>query len=352
VYSVSSASVDTAFRYGFGVGSQGAHTVRVRVEDNEGLADTATLAVTVRSGMPVVSGLSVLPSLAWVRDNNQYTVQWADTNGACDSFEIDWGNDGTYDSKNGTGVFTHMWDTSEAGTHNIGIRVRDDDGQWSSGTQQTTVRLGRPILSGATFGDSIQWVEGSGGGKDTMFYVFGGGNTTMRVDTSDSNGSCSIYYWDFYDDGGVNSVTTTTTSNGFAANTPVDLRVWCKDDDSLTSAPLVCVVYPDAPPPAATCIADKPGDGTLIVYWSNKDVHDGDATEYRILYKKGGSPAETDILVDYRAGSQYESGSAQGYDYRYVFTPTDGNGSYYFKVRSRDARGSTALSNEDSIIYP
>jgi hypothetical protein len=234
----------------------------------------------------------------------EYTVTASDTNGVVDSFEVDWDNNGTYDSKNDNGVFTHAWDTAQSGNRSVKIRVKDNDGIWGEATRQATVKLGRPVLTGATFGANIQWVNGNGGNEDTMFYVYAGGITTMQVDTTDSNGRCAVYYWDFYNNGGWNDTTTTS----------------------------------------------DPAAGGKKISWFGKDVHDGTGTLYKVIVHKMGDggyddPDENnpaDIAHDFQAGSLYEAGT--GFEFGYTFTPTGGSGAYHYQVISKDARGSTAYS--------
>jgi len=330
VSSLGSDAVDTSFGYTFAIDNSGSHTVRVIAVDNDGMRDTTDKTINVRLGAPVVD--SIVPDTVWVNDNNVFTVFWHDTNGTqADSFVMDSDFDGALDLGNSTGSFSHSFDTSEAGSHSSRAKVKDGDGVWSGEkVLPVHVRLGRPVVSGATSGDSIQWVEGSGSDRDTMFYVWSGSytQTTMKVDTADSNGMCSWFYWDFDDNGSVNSTTTTTTTaNGFSENTAYRLRVWCKDDDSLVSPALACIVYPDGPPPTPTSLAAGGSGSDVTIAWSGKDVKDGDGTLYQLLVRKGTTPpVDSDSLLVFRAGNTFGSGSAYGKDYEYTFTPNDGNG--------------------------
>jgi len=191
---------------------------------------------------------------------------------------------------------------------------------------------------------------------DTMFYVLspgGNGNTTLQVDTSDSNGHCATFQWDLDADGTINATTTTTTTwvQGFLANQARLARVLTKDDDSIMSRSLTFYVYPDAPPPPATTTPSDALPGVRKISWKKMDVKDSLATQFQILVHKEGvggydDPIEgnpADLASDWKAGSQYEAGM-NDYTCGYTYTPTLGTGTYFYMVISRDARGSKAYS--------
>lgn len=322
----------------------GSKMIRAIAKDNDGiLSDTFNLLVYIRLGAPVVD--SIIPGTVWVRDNNTFTINTHDTNGHVDSFYVDWNNDGIFETKSGTKTVSHMFDTTEAGPQTIRVKVMDNDSIWTTKTLNIQVNMGRPILRGKTFGDSIQWVKGNGIALDTMFYVLTGANTTMQIDTADSNGQCRVFFWDFYSDGSINSITTTpTTTNGFAPNSANPLRVYCKNDDSLTSQPFACIVYPDAPPLVPT-LHDAETIDSVTIYWKNKDVHDGDLTQYRVLVHNGATPDSTisqDIISNWKSG--YRVSDIGQYDYMFRFKVAHSGTAYDYQVMAKDARGSITPS--------
>ena len=221
----------------------------MRLKDNSGMIKDTMLNVNVRLGIPVVD--SIAPLSCWVKDNNSYTVFAHDTNSVeLDSFEIDWDNDGIYDSKNSGGAFSHAFDTSLYGERTVKVRAMDEDSIWTEKGQSITVRLGRPVLGpGADYGLPVQWVG------DTLFYVYTGGNARAAIDTSDSNGQVSEIYWDIGRDGW-NDTTDTPTwlMTAVTANTLYPMKAQARDNDGVLSQPYLLYMFTDEPPPPTTTI--------------------------------------------------------------------------------------------------
>jgi hypothetical protein len=334
----------------------GGRTIRVIAKDNDGLlSDTVSLAVPVHLGAPVVDSLH-FPSVLWVRDNNSYAVFAHDTNSAAlDSFEVDWDNNGTYDSKNKTGVFFHAFDTSQSGARSIKVRVMDEDTNWTLRTFSVNVKLGRPVLrGGATYGYPIQWID------DSLFYVYTGGNPTFTVDTIDSNGTIQKFFWDIYGDGVNDSTNIPYWTQFVPAGAATKIVVTGRDDDQLISMPFAFYMYPDAPPPATTTTTSDAVASVRKIFWTGKDVKDGNATQYKLVIKKGSASSADSITVadesnpayivqDFRAGSLYDSGSPN-FDFSYTYAPTGGTGVYHYRIVSKDARGSLARNAGDQLF--
>jgi hypothetical protein len=342
-----------AIHHKYAIAKAGINTVAVVAKDNDGvLSDTLKVPVTVNLGAPVVDAIS--PATVWVNDDTTFKISAHDPNGTIDSFEIDWANDGAYEIKSGVESVKHKFDTTQSGSHTVRVRVMDDDSLWTGKDLSVQVKMGRPVLRGKSFGDSIQWARGNGGALDTMFYVLTGANTTMRIDTVDSNGQCKLYFWDFYNDGSLNATTTTTTTtNGFAPNTANALRVYCKDDDSLASAPLICVVYPDAPPPTTTTTTSQPGYPNVRLAWFGLDAHDDSLTQFAVVVGASAG-AVTDTVVNFTAAKSAVFGKGGGL-ITYTFNPqTRGiSSNFYFKIIARDARGSMPMSISPAFVtYP
>lgn len=185
--------------------------------------------------------------------------------------------------------------------------------------------------------DTLQWVEGSL--YDTLFSVYKGGNTTVIVDSADTNGQIMKYYWDVLGDGVNDSTLVPRWTTFLLPNQPVLFKVWGKDDDGLLSNTLPFYVYPDAPPPAPQPFNPSAGIAdTVILRWTNWDAKDGkDGTVFQVYAGYGGA-APTTMVVS-------QLGSAYGWDsansrYLFKFLPT--HPSFSWKIVAVDARGSTA----------
>jgi len=140
----------------------------------------------------------------WIKDLNTFTITAHDPNGtSVDSFAVlfDTGSTLWKGSRTNSISGISFEDTSKAGPRQIKVKVKDMDDLWTEKSFSLNVKLGRPIISLANFGDTIQWERGVNGALDTMFYTWKSGDTYVFVDTSDSNGNIIRYDWDRGDDG-------------------------------------------------------------------------------------------------------------------------------------------------------
>jgi hypothetical protein len=199
------------------------------------------------------------------------------------------------------------------------------------------VRLGRPVVWGASFGDTIQWVEANDEALDTMFYRWSGGETSIMVEATDSNGTIEMFYWDYNDDNqGVNETSDVPYQPTLIENTLYKYSAWVKDDDSLRSSNIVFYVYADAAPEAPLQISESElGTDSVKLTWSGNDEKDGDSLHFQILCDKS-NPPSTEVKP---FGTCKKSG-----DDFYVVIPINSDGRYYWKVTARDARGSETAS--------
>ncbi len=177
------------------------------------------------------------------------------------------------------------------------------------------------------------------------FYVYKGGDTHVMVDTSDSNGYITDFEWDRRINGDVDYTSTIPQLyRYFEPNEADSIAVRGKDDDGIWSEWVKFCVYPDAPPPAPTVYAIAPTADSISIYWKNKDVKDGDLTEYRVLVHQGAEPDSTvtgDIVSDWKSGYRIDTTEGYGYFFRFkTLTPSMPKVTYFYQVHARDARGS------------
>jgi len=340
--------------YAFEQVDSGEQQIRIRIQDPDGIFVDSLYSITVMSGAPIIDSISPNTDDIWVVDTNTYTIFAHDLNGNIDSFEVDWQSTGTWEGSK-TSIFSHSYDTSQSGIQSVRVRVMDEDSVWSVADLPITVKLGRPVISGASFGDTIQWVEGENGGLDTMFYVYKGIKTTMAVDTSDSNGQCGEFYWDLDKDGINETNSTPFYTTDLQKNVLRELKVWCKDNDGISSEPLYCWVYPDSPPDTPIVYADPISiTDSVTIYWRGKDFKDKNETEYTVLLRANSNPDSSkneDIISSW--SSSYEPSSLGAYDfmYRFPLTPSGGLITYNFRVIARDKRLSITQSVIDNFPY-
>jgi len=348
------ASSDSAGAfYVFTRADSGSKQMRLRLQDIDGLTNDSVYTIRVQSGAPSVDSLNV--DTCWVFDENWYEIYVSDVNGSVDSFEISFDTATSWFGAD-RAKFEHGWDTSSAGLQEVHVRVMDDDSIWTNKTFQVVVKLGRPIVSLADFGDSIQIAPGAEGELDTMFYVYKGRTPTLAVDTTDSNGQCVEFYWDFDNDGLDYTGNTPNWNQGFQRNVAFDLKVWCQDDDSLESEPLICKVFADEPPvkPQAGVSLSQPGMPDVKIEFRNLDVKDDSLTQFIILIGTSETELTDTVLTDTPANSELIS--KDGSWMNYTFNPQDFGytSDFYYMVIAKDARGSTVKCNENglSIRYP
>jgi len=352
VTNLSAPSITNSYSFAWPVSESGSQTLRVLVYDNDGIQSTVyDTTIMVELGAPEVDSISL--DTVWVVDNNTYQVYGSDINGDIDSFEVSFDSGSTWIGSN-TGSVDHGYDTSQWGEQLVYTRVMDDDSVWSSVSQLPVyVRLGRPVISLADFGDSIQIVPGTGGELDTMFYKWEAvSQTTVKINSTDTNGTLIKYYWD-WDEGFIpdDSTDISELKYGIDTNDVHLIRAKTKDEDGLVTEELSFLVYPDAPPKAISITQDKLAS-VVNILWSGKDVHDGDLTEYRIIISQGSTVNDVDIEVDFTEGINYESGSSYGRDFMYVFSTGVSMAEYSYKIVARDQRGSIVESSQGGFFFP
>jgi hypothetical protein len=337
----------------------GPRNVLFRLVDDDGLTTDSTIAITVLSGAPRVDSMVVDTGRGnvFVNDKGKYSEYVSDVNGTIRKMFASWDNDSiTADTSfdvsfaSGAGYFSHVYDTTKSGWQYMWFWAMDEDSIMTPKKKDSVmVHLAPPVL----WGDKIDtlWVPVSAAGT---YYI--------HVNSFDTNGVNNLpvkWYWNAT--ASLTGATVTSVDsvpidimqgmNPFPIGSPQTRYIAARDNDSLLTRVIKSFqVYADSAPPTPSIVADKVGS-VVTILWKNKDAKDGDATQYKIIIKKDSSPTITDILVDYKAGSQYDAGTS-GYDFKYSFTPTTGSGTYSYKVIAKDARGSENSSIEGAFIYP
>lgn len=122
----------------------GQHVPRVRCQDNDGnWSAVASLRVRVLEGPPVVLPMS--DTTVNVRDTFLLWMGGGDPNGEVVDYAWDLEADGTWDDTTLSSIRVHSY--TDTGMHRVGIRCRDNDGNWSAtGYTDITVTLDPPRL--------------------------------------------------------------------------------------------------------------------------------------------------------------------------------------------------------------
>ncbi len=348
----------TSFGYRFDTSSAGERTIRVWVIDNDNQSSLIyDKKVYVSKGSPVISGFS--PGEVWVNDTNKLALKTTDANGSIVKRWVDWDADGAWDdSSTVTDTFINFWDTIYGDTIIVvNTSVMDNDSIVTSKTCSILVKMGRPVLSGANFGDSIQWKPAATDiDLDTMFYIKKGLDVPIIVNATDSNGRIVEFYWELDTNGNIAGPTTLPVwiANSLQGNVARNIRVWGKDDDSINAIPLTFVVFPDEPPPEPDISFERLDSLQIKLVWRYEDTKDRQNTQYAITLGTSATNC-TDTLVGFSKGtSSYFT--KIGEFYSYTFKPADKGYSttFYFMVIARDERNSISKSGEKGlmVVYP
>ena len=333
------------------------YTINASVTDNDGITISKDFTIWVLEGKPAIDSvwIDTTGDNLFVVDSRKYHVKASDENGYIKSVYVSWDGDNSAEdsisiSSNNSEIdsfFVYSFSTGESGDRTIRFWVRDDDILNSQNRDTSvTVRLGAPALRGDT--DDTTWV---------IVDKQPGQNFTLHINSFDTNGVFTRFYWqetspfDTTSGSCVKTDDSTRTRSISQAEMHYALKSWIygKDDDGLLGGKQF-IVYADSVPVKPTIVEVPEGDSIKIM-WSGKDFKDGDATQYRIILKQGAPPDSADILVDFKPGTEYLPGDS-GYERKYGYKAGTSGLTYYYKVISRDARGSMIYSDNGTFIFP
>lgn len=336
----------------FAASDSGKQTVRLRVQDDDGLTKDSTVTVTLLSGAPVVSGLS--PLLTWINDDSSYTIAASDANGSIEQYFWDWDNDGAWDDSSASDSVTHDFG-ADARLHSVRLGVRDDDGVWGFGEAQVLVRLGKPTVDMPEVSPPETAIVG-----DTVFYKVDTGDGSIQVAPvfGDSNGGLVRYYFDVSAPLDTNNTlckgsekTCSYSVVSSQVNVPFQMAVFAKDDDGLLAGDTFWV-YPDGPPEAPGSFSFAPTNDSVTLIWEKTfDAHDSLDTEYRVLFDYGSASPSTTVM-DWTKARNLQTTDIAGVEYfSYTFEKTD-SGPAKWRVVVRDKRQAVVESEVVPLIVP
>lgn len=337
--------------------------ILIRATDTTNFIKDSLSNLTVLPGHPVITDVS--PDTIWALKDTTFKIDAIDpdTRDVITKRSFDWDNNGTWDYTTTTDSASHKWDTLQGNDYPgiFKVMVEDNDTMTTAKICTVFVKIGRPVLSLANFGDSIQWVKGAGSARDTMFYKWKSGDSYVIISATDPNsGSIVRYDWDRGNDGNVDYPNTNSNilNKYFSPNLAELLSVRVRDNDSLWSNKLVFNVFPDGPPPAPNSYTSTTDGDSIVLRWERTfDVKDQDSTQVQLYVAYKNAPADnptpttalfTSVLPKVASFRTYTSGGGTVYNY-YKFVPDAANRGKdgKWKVVLKDARG----SETNSAVY-
>ncbi|SPD72924.1 hypothetical protein PITCH_A1590006 [uncultured Desulfobacterium sp.] len=307
------ASGDTGPTHSHVWSDNGSYTVAVRVTDDDGSTNIATLTVTVNDLGPTAA-LTGDTSLVEGTAGNFNAEGSSSSPDSISLYEWDWNYDGTFDASGDTGsTQSHAWD--EKGSYVVAVRVTDEDGSTSIATLDVTITdLGGP--SAALTGDT-PINEGATGSYDAS------GSTSL-------SGTITGYEWDWDYEGlfEASGDTGATQSHVWPDNGVYTVAVRVTDDEGRTDIATLVVMVTDLGPTAAFTWSPEPqAEGAQVTFThastSSPDTITGWSWDFGGL------------------------GTSNEQNPTFIFTD---NGLYTVKLTVTDEDGSTASVSHDVTI--
>jgi hypothetical protein len=355
-----SAVVDT-FAHTWAIGDSGQSTIKYWCVDEDAITSSiAAINCFIRLARPVVDSvwMNVRPDSLYVRNTNTYYIKSHDQNNEIRKIFASWsGGAAAEDSLNNAGAtdsvftFSHRFTIADTGNRTLKFWTRDADGLLSNvKTMPVRVKLGAPHLWGDT-ADTVWVIVDSGVGRPYC----------IHINSIDSNGTIGRYYWnEASNDTGEyakNNLTDTSMRNISIGDliTPFQMYIFALDNDTIPGSGRFVVVA-DSVPPEPT-VTHTPVTGQMKISWSGKDAKDVDSTQYKLVIKKGSVVTETDendsayiVFKFTKIGAGIFGNGTPPDDFSYIYTPPS-TGKYYYKIISKDARGSINRSVDANFNF-
>ncbi len=253
----------------------GVYTVAVRVTDDDGSTDMATLVVTVNDLGPAAN----LNGDMAIDECSAGNYDASGSSRACDcivSFEWDWEYDGTTFNASDTGVTaSHTW--MDDGVYTVAVRVTDDDGSTDIAT--LTVTVNDLSLTASLTGDTLI-DEGASGNY----------NAAGSISPCDA---IVLYEWDWDYNGSTFNAsgdTGATQNHTWNDDGSYTVAVQVTDDDGSTDMATLVVTVHDHAGPTAVLTGDTP-------------LNEGDTGSYDA---SGSFVAPPDSIVSYEWDWNYD----------------------------------------------
>ena len=248
----------------------GTYTATVRVTDDDGLTDTASVTVTVTELEPPVAAGEATPEGVGSTVASLDASESFDTDGTVVQYDWDFDNDGTFDLIDGGPTPDH--DFGAFGTFIVAVRVTDDDGLTD------TAEISVTLVDAENEPPVADVVPDPANGDAPLDVTWDASGST------DSDGTIVQYDWDMDNDGTFEVIDGgVTQAANYAGGGSYTVGVQVTDDDGATdTATATCEV--NEPP-----MADLVGDYEAVSEATGKAVSATLPESWNITWDASGS---------------------------------------------------------------
>ena len=241
--------------------TNGTHTIRLRVQDNDGAWSEDVTMELVVNGKPTSGIVEIVPDVALVSEDITFEA-WSSDDGTIVLYEWTSSQDGVIfsgpaDNFSSTGLLL--------GDHEITLRVQDDLGAWSDTSHGTLLVHERPIAAILTV------TPGSAVEDETIFFEGTGSDDGTIVSYKWNSDEDGLLY-----DGDEQSFDTNSLSNG---THNITLKVM--DDNGIWSDPIHIEVEVNGRPRAVIgVISPNPAGVNITITFNGWGTDDGALARY------------------------------------------------------------------------
>jgi PKD repeat protein len=257
--------------------SPGTIDVKLRVTDDQDNTGETSVSLTVHS--PPSASFDFSPSSPSTDETITFTSSSTDADGTIASETWDFNNDGNFDDGTGPNPTTSF---SSPGSHQVSLRVVDNDGLSDIITRTVTVENRAPTAS-------FDFSPSSPKTNETI---------TFSSSSSDPEGPLQSQEWDFDGDGEFDngSGATATWAFGTSGNKTVRLRVTDGDGASVVATKTVSVAN-RAPSASFDFSPQAPQTKQTITFSATATDSDGSITDYEWDFDNDGEPDATGAIA-------------------------------------------------------
>jgi YD repeat-containing protein len=284
-------------------------SVKVRVTDNDGSTNDATVALVVNNRPPTAS-LTATPNPALTNQTVSFDASASsDPDGTITNYKWDLDGNGTFETDTGT-TATASRSYATSGTVLVQVRVTDNDGATSVATKNVTINQPPTATFTASPNPALT-------GQSVSFDATGSG---------DSDGTIVKYEWDLNGDGTfeTDSGTDPTVQHTYPDNGAFLIKLRVTDDGGASTVFSRNMTVNDRPPTASFTISPNPASTDQTVSFDASDSGDVDGTITKYEWDLDGNGSfETDTGTTPTASHSYSTGGAVTIKLR--VTDDDGN---------------------------
>jgi PKD repeat protein len=233
----------------------GTHVVKLRVTDDNGASDSASLDIVVANRGPTASFTSS-PAAPKTGEQVTFTSTATDPDGTIAGIAWDLDNNGTFETSGATAQRSF----ATVGTYTVQQRVTDSSGATALATGTVTIANRAPT---AAFGFAPSSPKT-------------GDEITLTSSSTDPDGSISSYSWDLNGDGTFGDSTLPSPKTTFATPGNHTVKLQVTDNNGATDVAQVTIIVANRPPTASFDIVPaNPKTLELVTFTSTATDPDG-----------------------------------------------------------------------------